>query len=136
MAKALNFDTGVVEYEVNGGAVIRFNPADTELVKKLHNLFEKLGETQEEQAGEDVFKTLDEKDAAMRRDIDGVFGEGTSAAVFGGLGLYALAGGLPLWANFLLAVLDEVDGYVTEQQKAASPRMAYYQQKYAKYAKK
>lgn len=136
MAKALNFDTGVIEYEVNGGAIIRFNPADTVLVKNLSKLFEKLGEEQEQTAGDDVFKTLEEKDRAMRKDIDSVFGDGTSTAVFGSMGLYALAGGLPLWANFLLAVLDEVDSSIQAQERAASPRVEYYMAKYAKYQKK
>lgn len=130
--RELTFDTGVIEYQVNGGNVIAFNPADTVFVKKLHSLFEKLGAEQEQQQG-DVFTVLEQKDAAMRRDIDEVFGAGTCALVFGDKGLYALAGGLPLWANFLLAVLDEVDSSIRQQTEAVSPRVEYYMKKYAGY---
>ena len=128
--KELRFDTGVVEYQVNGGAVLRFNPADTNFVRRLHDLFEELGREQEQVEG-GVFDTIARKDAAMREKLDGLFGPGTCQAVFGELGLYALAGGLPLWANFLLAVLEEVEKAVDDQQQAASPRVAYYMEKFA-----
>ena len=127
--KELSFDTGVVEYQVNGGAVLRFNPADTHFVRRLHDLFEELGQEQQAEGG--VFDTLEKKDAAMRERLDGLFGPGTCQAVFGTLGLYALAGGLPLWANFLLAVLEEVESAVDAQQQAASPRVAYYMERFA-----
>ena len=132
--RELNFDTGVVEYQVNGGSVIRFNPADTRFVEKLHKLFEKLGATQEEIPGEgQVFALMEQKDAAMRQNLDEVFGEGTAHSLFPDVGLYALAGGLPLWANFLLAVLDEVERAMGEQQRLASPRVEKYMAKYAAY---
>lgn len=127
--KELCFDTGVVEYQVNGGYVLRFNPADTNFVRRLHDLFEELGQEQQAEGG--VFEALEKKDAAMRERLDGLFGPGTCQAVFGELGLYALAGGLPLWANFLLAVLEEVESAVDEQQQAASPRVAYYMERFA-----
>lgn len=133
--RELNFDTGLTEYQVNGGAVIRFNPADTEFVKGLHHLFEELGQEQEQSAGEDVFAAIDRRDAAMRQKIDGLFGPGTCQAVFADRGVYGLAGGLPLWANFLLAVLDEVETVIRAQEQAASPRVAYYMEKYAAYGK-
>lgn len=130
--RELNFDTGVVEYRVNGGTVIRFNPADTGFVERLHDLFEKLGREQEAlKADEGVFDQIRSREAQMRADIDGVFGPGTCQAVFAGVGVYALAGGLPLWANFLLAVLDEVADAIGQQQKAASPRVEKYMEKYA-----
>ena len=127
--KELCFDTGVVEYQVNGGYVLRFNPADTNFVRRLHDLFEELGQEQQAEGG--VFEALEKKDAAMRERLDGLFGPGTCQAVFGELGLYALAGGLPLWANFLLAVLEEVESAVDAQQQAASPRVAYYMERFA-----
>lgn len=131
--QALQFETGVVEYQVNGGYVLRFNPADTNFVRRLHDLFEELSREQPVEGG--VFDTLEKKDTAMREKLDGLFGPGTCDGVFGKLGLYALAGGLPLWANFLLAVLDEVEKSVLKQQQAASPRVAYYMEKYAAYHK-
>lgn len=135
--KELSFETGVVEYQVNGGEVIRFNPADNRFVERLHGLFEKLGSAQQEiPENEAVFERIREKEAEMRADIDGVFGEGTCRKVFPGVGVYALAGGLPLWANFLLAVLDEVERVMHEQQRAANPRVEKYMEKYAAYRKR
>ena len=73
--KELCFDTGVVEYQVNGGYVLRFNPADTNFVRRLHDLFEELGQEQQAEGG--VFEALEKKDAAMRERLDGLFGPGT-----------------------------------------------------------
>lgn len=134
--KELKFDTGVVEYQVNGGAVIRFNPADSKFVERLHGLFEKLGSAQEELAQEQIFEQLEEREQQMRQELDGVFGAGTAKAVFPDVGVYALAGGLPLWANFLLAVLDEVENAIGQQKQLASPRVAKYMEKYAAYQKR
>ena len=48
MAKALNFDTGVSEYDINGTAKVRFNPTDAEFVERLYNTFKTLEEQQDE----------------------------------------------------------------------------------------
>ena len=77
------------------------------------------------------FETAKEAAEYLNSQIDG------ATVGFGGsitleeLGLYALAGGLPLWANFLLAVLEEVESAVDAQQQAASPRVAYYMERFA-----
>lgn len=126
--KNLNFETGMTEYQVNGGGTIRFNPADAAFVKGLSELFAALG-----QGTEGSLDDLPQREAEVTAKIDALFGPGTSRAVFGDQGAYALAGGLPLWANFLLAVLDEVESAVRAQPAAASPRVEEYMKKYAAY---
>lgn len=65
----------------------------------------------------------------MREIIDGVFGP-ISESVFGEMSVYAVAGGLPVWCNFLLAVIDEVDTTFAREKKATNPRIAKYTAKY------
>ncbi|MBQ9720270.1 MAG: hypothetical protein IJV64_06200 [Oscillospiraceae bacterium] len=64
--------------------------------------------------------------------IDGALGAGCCAAVFGTMNVYALAKGLPVWANLLLAVIDEIDTTFAREQKATNPRLEKYLKKYRK----
>lgn len=141
--KELNFATGLVSYKVNGGCEIKFNPADSAFVGRLFNTFDGLAKRQDqaeaenrEMSGAELFAIAEQRDKEMRQAIDDIFGEPVCGKVFGNQDVYALADGLPLWCNFLMAVIDEVDAAVTAQQKQASPRVQHYMNKYAKYNKR
>lgn len=136
----LNFATGVVTFAVNGVHDISFNPTDSAFVERLFDAFDLLDKKQDAYKAEvertansrEVFATARKMDAEMREIIDGVLGDGTSAAVFGGMNVYALADGLPVWCNFLMAVMDEVDTTFAREQKATNPRIQKYTAKYHK----
>lgn len=162
----LKFETGLITYKVNGGAEISFNPTDTEFSRRVLGIFRDLADKQDhyrkllgaDTETPDVEAALDDPKAAqelmaqtdailngitqmdgeMRRAIDGAFGApGTADAVFGGASLYAYAGGLPLWANFLMAVIDEMPVTAEMQAKMTDPRLRKYVGKYsAKYNRK
>ena len=157
--KELSFATGLVSYKVNGGAEIIFNPPDTEFSKKIMGIFHDLRDKQEEYSklltsGDSINPNaaLDDPEAAselinqtdamldaiaqmdkdMRVSIDTAFGKpGTADAVFGDLSLYAYADGLPLWANFLLAVIDEMPATAEKQAQLTDPRLRKYVGKYS-----
>lgn len=141
--KELNFDTGLVTYMVNGKCEISFNPADVAFVDRLFKTFDGLAQRQDyaeiekqEASGADLFALAEQRDKYMREQIDSIFGEPVSDSIFGNMSVYALAGGLPLWCNFLMAVVDEIDEAIQEEQRAASPRVDKYMAKYAKYKRK
>lgn len=142
--KELNFDSGLVTYSLNGKAEVTFNPSDSNFVERLHSAFEDLDKKQEgyratvEKMADkrEIFEFARERDREMREIIDGVFESPVSEALFGGMNVYALAGGLPVWCNLMLAVMDEVDTTFTREQKATNPRIAKYTAKYQKYQKK
>lgn len=156
----LKFDTGLITYKVNGGAEISFNPTDTEFSKKILGIFRDLTDKQEQYRKllradtetPDVSTALDDPEAAkklsdqadsilnaikkmdqdMREAIDNAFGEaGTADAVFGSASLYAYANGLPLWANFLLAVIDEMPASTEKQASLTDPRLRAQVGKYS-----
>lgn len=140
----LNYSTGVKEFEVAGGT-IRFNPADNAFVHRLFDCFEKLSQRQDEGEkeneelaadGEKLFEAIEDKEVEMRNCIEEVFGKGSAKKIFPDTGLYALADGLPVWTNFLLAVIDLVDASVADEQKNANPRIDFYMKKYGKYMKR
>lgn len=136
----ISFDTGIVTYNINDAAEVRFNPTDTYFVSKLYEVFDKLDSKQEayknriEQCADNkkIFEVAREMDTEMRVEIDNLFGAPVSEAVFGYTNVYALADGLPLWANLFLAVMDVVDTSFAREQKAANPRIAKYTAKWNK----
>lgn len=134
----LNLNSGVKEYMINEKCSVFFNPTDCNFLKELYNAFDDLDKKQEEHKAEmkkvsDVRQALQMasvKDAEMREVIDGILGDGVCAALFGSMNVYALADGLPVWANLMLAIIDEMDDSIKAEQKKTSPRVAKYTARY------
>lgn len=142
--KELNFDSGLVTYSLNGKCEVSFNPTDSAFVERLYHTFEELDKKQENykssmqnlQDKKEIFNFARERDAEMREILDAVFGVPVSDALFGDMNVYAIANGLPVWCNLMLAIMDELDTAFAREQKAANPRIAKYTAKYQKYQKK
>lgn len=138
--KELGFETGLVSYSLNGKCEIAFNPTDSNFVKRLFDAFEFLDGKQEAYKAEieklsdkkRIFEVARERDAEMREVIDGVFGFAVCDTLFGSMNVYALAGGLPVWCNLMLAVMDEVDTAFAREQKQTNTRITKYTAKYHK----
>ena len=137
----ITFDTGVKEFAVNGGRIIRFNPVDTGFVETLYGLIAKITDIDDErrertEKTQDYAKIFDYDRAAdnrMRQAVDSVFGADFCADVFGDIRLNAIADGLSVVENFLLAVLDQMDESVTDNLAKRDARIAKYTEKYKKY---
>ena len=136
--KELNFDSGLVTYSLNGKCEITFNPTDSAFVERLFHTFETLDQKQEAyraeaESAEDPrldFDIARQRDAEMRAMIDETLGASVCDALFGGMNVYAMADGLPVWCNLLLAVMDEIDTSFAKEQKRMNPRIAKYTAKY------
>ncbi len=136
----LQFNTGIRSYTVNGVKdAFQVNPTDADFVERLYRTFEDLDKKQqskdkeaEKASGVDAFELARSYNSEMRKAIDGVLGDGVCGRVFGTMNVYAMAGGLPVWANFLLALMDECDTSFARQQKQMNPRIKHYLAKYQK----
>lgn len=136
--KALNFESGLVTYNINGKCQVSFNPTDSNFVERLYMAFEDLDKKQESYKTQvekladkrEIFDFARERDVEMRQVIDGLFDAPVSDSLFGGMSVYAVAGGLPVWCNLMLAVMDEIDTTFSREQKATNPRIAKYTEKY------
>lgn len=134
------FDTGLVEYTINGKVKLVFNPTDPNFIEKLFNTFDGLDELQEHYANElekvksnkEAFRATNELDAEMRKAVDDALGDGICDQLFGNMNLYATADGLPVWCNLILAIMDEMHDSVAREKKATNPRIAKYTAKYKK----
>lgn len=137
--RTLSFDEGAIEYDINGKATAVFNPSDAEFIKRFHDTVESLDARQDEmeadvdKAGDDpaaMYELLSARDKSMRQSIDGLLGEGVADALFGDMNCYALADGLPVWMNLILAIADEVNDNLDAEQAKADPRLKAYTGKY------
>ncbi len=134
----IRFDTGLVTYELNGVCSVSFNPTDSHFVEKLMAAVDSLDALQEEhnaqmeQDGDTagLFRQARERDQSMRAMLDDTFGTPVCEALFGSMNLYAMADGLPVWCNLVLAVMDEVNAATAREMKRTDPRLAKYTAKY------
>lgn len=139
----LNFSTGVREYTINDVCTVHFNPTDSYFVERLYNTFEALDRKQEKfrtqidgmTDNREIFKVSRAMDEEMRADVNAVFGRDVCGELFPDMNVYAMGDGLPAWANFLLTVIDEVNGSAEAEQKRTSARVDKYLAKYRKYQK-
>ena len=139
MPKKISFDTGLEEYDINGASVW-FNPTDMAFVERVFNLFNAMDAMSEEYNAkmdsvvdpDGLFTVYHEMEAKMRGMIDDVFGEpGVSELIFpGNNSVFGLSGGLPKWANLMLAIIDEMDASFAREKKLTNPRLKKYTDKY------
>ena len=139
----LTISTGLKEYNLtdelgNVKCTVAFNPTDPGFAERLYNAFSALDKKDEEyhriasetKDGVQLFKLAREMDADMRRTIDEVLGANVCEPVFGAISVYAWSDGLPLWANLLLSIMDEMDEALAREKKASDPRIKKYTKRF------
>ena len=77
-----------------------------------------------------MFPITRELDAKMRGVINELFGDDVCTPLFGSVNLFASSGGLPLWANLMLAITDEVQTAMQGELDKREARIAKYVEKY------
>ena len=136
--KELNFDLGLNEYDLGGKVTVRFNPTDVSFLEKLSDSFAYLDLIQEEVKlsreeitdEKDIYNLAKNLDGKMRDIIDALFGQDVCTPLFGEMNLFASAGGLPVWANLMLAIADEVQDSMDSELKKREARIRKYTEKY------
>ena len=135
----LNLANGVQSYTVNGVEdALRLNPTDAEMLQKIYLAMKDLEGKQKERAKvgkrsediEETFSLLHALDQEMRGVLDILFGIGVCEKIFGEMSLYASADGLPVWENFILAVIDLFDDSVKREAALSDKRIQKHVQKY------
>ena len=138
--KSLSFDAGLEEYRLNDRVTVHFNPTDLGFLEKLASTFEKLDALQEEVRASretitderEVFPLARDLDAKMRVILNELFGVEICEPLFGSMNLFASSGGLPVWANLLLAVSEEAEYAMSAELAQREKRIAKYVEKYQK----
>lgn len=134
----LNIDLGIKEYELCDGLTISFNPTDMELLNKIMECFQEL-QTEEETRRDRIAKITDykemyeeyaEMDRLFREKLNDLFGKDICTPLIGDINIYARGNGLPIWANIIIAIIDEFDDSIKEQDKIGKARIDKYTKKY------
>ena len=135
--KSISINDGREEYRLNDKVSVRFNPTDVGFLEKLTETYEKLDALQEELndargtlSEPEVFPFARSRDAQMRSVLDELFDTPICDVLFGSLNLYASAGGFPVWANFMIAITEEVESAMQGELAAREQRIAKYTAKY------
>ena len=135
--KNLTFTDGLEEYLLAGKVAVSFNPTDMNFLERLSRAFSELDAIQEEVSSREkitddreVFPIARELDGKMRNIINDLFGKEICEPLFGGMNLFASSGGLPVWANLMLAITDEVQSALRGELAAREQRIAKYVEKY------
>lgn len=142
----LSYVAGKKSYTLNGGEVIHFDPGDSEFANRVVVAFRNCHNIQKSYP-EDPFTDIDEQLAFIQKmnadiceEIDKAFEEPVCKKACCGSSPCSLADGLPVWMNFLMAVIDEIDANMPEGEKRSRIRvqqyMDKYNTKYGKYKKK
>lgn len=134
----LNFNTGKRTFNINGVVEVSFNDTDVDFVGSLYNLFARLDDRQEQYKNrvdrmadkKEIFALMRELDEEIREEINDLFDKDVCTPLFGRMNVFALADGLPLWANFMLAIMDQIDSGYAREQKAVNPRVQKYTSKW------
>ncbi len=143
MANVIKFDSGIKEYSLNDAVTVYFNPTDMTFIDSVFSAFEDLDniqtryqeETKDIEKTKDLFPKTRAMDEDMRGVINGIFGVDVCTPLVGKMSIYAIADGLPIWANLMLAIIDELDASFIAEKKKTNPRIQKYTQKYAKKSK-
>ena len=136
--KELNFDLGLNEYDLGGKVTVRFNPTDVSFLEKLSDSFAYLDLIQEEVKlsreeitdEKDIYNLAKNLDGKMRDIINALFGMDVCTPLFGEMNLFASAGGLPVWANLMLAIADEVQTSMQGELEKRDAKIRKYTEKY------
>ena len=130
------FDSGVKEYRINGGGVLRFNPGDPnvyarflEAADKIRNLEESLQKQAKaldaEESGAAVVKLMAGADKKMKNVLSWVFGQDNDFdLLLSGVNLMAVAGNGQRVVTNLFEALQPIlvagaQSYANEQTQAA-----------------
>lgn len=139
MSETISFDTGLKTFDINGKCEVVFNPTDPAFVERIYNTFDALDKKQEaykseiEKAEErETFGIAQKRDKEMREMIDSAFGAPVCEAVFGSTNVYALADGLPVWVNLILAIMEKTGTSFAAEKSRTNPRLEKYTRKYHK----
>lgn len=125
--RELNFDSGIVEYRVNGKATLSFNRSDPNLYNRMQELNGKLAAIdsdlkKEKDAAEDglaLVKLFSAYDKRIKAELSFVFGEQNDFdAIFEGQNVLSIAGnGKLLITNFIEALQPIIESGVKEYAK-------------------
>lgn len=134
MAEILKFNDGFKEFAVNGdeSRIVRFNPCDFGILERITASQKRLDELEKKYKDAEASDTDDfEKiavqcDREIREEINTVFANDVCTPAFGTANCLSLAGGKPIFENFIDALLPIVKSSIDKETKQSKKRISKY----------
>ena len=137
----LSIDEGYKEFSINGdeNRVIRFNPSDLAIIKRLEEAKNKISESMAikddielDNEGkpvdslENYSKVISHIDNVIKEQINYIFDSDVANVVFANQSPLANIKGKPLYERFMESVMPEIKKAVEEEAKESRKRVAKY----------
>lgn len=140
MAEVLKFNDGFKEFAVNGdeSRIVRFNPCDFAIIKRLNDSVKKLDQIEEkyknakDNDADNFEKISSECDADIRSEINAVFGSDVCTPAFGQVNCLSPAGGTPIFENFLNAMIPIIKTQTDKEISKSKKKITEYTSKVKK----
>lgn len=149
--QSLNFDEGLKSFAINGdeSRVIRFNPADPDMMTRYYKAMQKVkeaqnslltdinlddnGEVSKEKQFSAASRELEEMNGIIRESLNQMFNADVYDVVFAGQSPFCIVrGGKYLFEAFLESLQPVLDKEIKAYQRASEKRMSKYLKEYHK----
>lgn len=127
----LVFDRGYKEYQIGDdeNAVIRINTADVGILARLNEAVKNIEQIQkkyENAENTDAIQLITECDKDIREQINYIFGSDVCTVAFGEINCLSLAGGKPIFENFLEVLIPVMQADFESAQKISDEKVGKY----------
>ncbi len=78
----------------------------------------------------EIFALAKETDGKIREVLNALFEKEVCEPLFGSMNLFSYSGGLPVWANLMLALAEEVQSSMQDELQQREKRIEKYVKKY------
>lgn len=130
----LSFEVGYKEYSINGdeSRILRINTSDMNIITRMNKAekeLQKIADKCNSATADNAIETLSYLDNEVRKQINYVFDGDVSNIIFGNTNSISLAGGKPIFENFLEAVLPIIKEDISTEQKKIERKVSKYTSK-------
>lgn len=136
MAETLIFrpDDGIQEININDKVTVYLNLTDIDFIEHVFDSFDAMDKHQEkyqamlkgEENPRKIFQTAREMDVEMKSLINELFGTDVCTPLYGKMNVYAMAGGVPVWFNLIMCLMESMDDTISAEKKQTNPKLQKY----------
>lgn len=129
---SISFNQGYKEYDIGGNKnkIIRFVPSDFNLPNRIDQSMKAIEQIAEKyrdaNKGNNSAAEMAACDTAIREQINYIFDSDVCSVAFGNTNCASMAGGSPIYANFLNAIIPEIEKCIDEEKKKSEKNIAKY----------
>lgn len=132
--ESLKFESPYKEYSINGdeSRILRINTSDMNIITRMNKAekeLQKIADKCNSATADNAIETLSYLDNEVRKQINYVFDGDVSDIIFGNTNCISLAGGKPIFENFLEAVLPIIKEDISTEQKKIERKVSKYTSK-------